>query len=323
MPILIDIHRHLWAKDWFPPSHLTKFSAEGIARRTNRSVQEVLDRIYQSPTMEATGSGAIQEMEHYGIDISIIQTLDWGMRYGPEEDNEVPAEEFNRLTQEVVKKYPGKLYAMASYDPRRPKCVALFEQTVKEWGAVGLKMYPPNGYQANAEFCFPMYEKAAELDVPVLIHTGGNVWAWPEWVEEVARKLPDLRIIMGHTNLQTAFETGEYWRGMISGAARNVWLDLCDWQALGAISDENLPQLFKVIRIFLNRKGPERIVWGTDLPQAGVGHLAREQTEKWAEIFKNLPEWGDRYGIKFTEEERDGICYRAAEECFSNIDWPQ
>jgi predicted TIM-barrel fold metal-dependent hydrolase len=324
MPELIDIHRHLWAKDWFPPSHLSKFSAEGIARASGRRMEDVLERIYQSPTMEATGTGAMQEMEHYGIDVSIIQTLDWGLRYGPEEDNEVPAEEFNWLTQEVCKKYPGKLYAMASYDPRRPKCVALFEKTVKDWGAVGLKMYPPNGYQANDPSCWPMYKKAAELNVPVLIHTGnGTQDTWPEWVEEVGRLMPEVRIILGHTNLQVPFETGAYWRGMQAvERLRNVWLDLCDWQALGAVKDENIPELLKVIRVFINRKGADRILWGTDLPQAGVGHVSREQTEKWVDIFKNLPEWGDRYGIKFTEEERDMLCSGAAKQCFSNIDWP-
>jgi predicted TIM-barrel fold metal-dependent hydrolase len=165
-----------------------------------------------------------------------------------------------------------------------------------------------------------MYAKAAELDVPVLIHTGGNIWAWPEWVELVARQFPDLRIIMGHTNLQAPFETKAYWQGLQAGARHNnIWLDLCDWQALGAVKEENIPELLKVIRIFLNTKGPERILWGTDLPQAGVGSRARAQTETWTDIFKNLPEWGKKYDIHFTEEERDGICFKGAEAAYSNI----
>jgi hypothetical protein len=134
---IIDVHRHLWGYDWFPPSHLPKFTAEGIARRTNRTVEDVLERIKQSPTMDATGKVAIEEMDNYGIDASIIMVLDWGLAYGPGEDNQLPAEEFNRRAQEVVKQHPGKLWAMASYDPRRPRAVSLFEQAVKEWGAVG------------------------------------------------------------------------------------------------------------------------------------------------------------------------------------------
>ena len=41
----------------------------------------------------------------------------------------------------------------------------------------------------------------------------------------------------------------------------------------------------------------------------------------WANIFKNLPEWGEKHGIRFTEDERDGICHLAAREILSNIDF--
>ena len=319
---LIDVHRHLWGFEWFPPSHLGNNAAE-LARRTNRTKEQVLDRIKQSPTMEESGAGAVAEMEHYGIDHSIILCLDWGMAYGPTEDNQMEVEEFHLKTAEAAARYPGKLWWFAGVDPRRPRAVAIFDDMVKNHGAVGLKVYPPNGYQANDERCFPMYEKAIELDVPVLIHTGGNIWAWPEWVELVARRYPDLRIMMGHTNLQFPWETQAYWRGLIAGRGkRNVWLDICDWQALGAVREENQPELAKVLRVFIDSVGADRVVWGTDLPQAGVGSRARGQTETWTHIAKNLPEWGAQYGVTFTEEERDGLCHGAAMQCMSNIDFP-
>ena len=132
MTKIIDIHRHLWGYDWFPPSHLPKFSAEPIAKKTGRTVDEVLERIKQSPTMDATGKVAIDEMDHYGIDVSIIQVLDWGLAYGPGEDNQVPAEEFNRLTQEVCKKYnksfkklSGVIIPNSNYSDVSPFCYVL------------------------------------------------------------------------------------------------------------------------------------------------------------------------------------------------------
>ena len=320
---LIDVHRHLWGFDWFPPSHLPTFTAEAIARRTGRTVEQVLERIRQSPTMDESGDGAVEEMATYGIDHSVIQVLDWGMAYGPEEDNQLPVEEFHRRSYAAVARHPGKLWAMCGVDARRPRAVAFLEECVRDYGAVGWKVYPPNGYQASDERLFPMYEKAQELDVPVLIHTGGNIWAWPEWVELVARRYPDLRIMMGHTNLQFPWETQAYWRGLIAGRGkRNVWLDICDWQALGAVREENQPELAKVLRVFIDSVGAERVVWGTDLPQAGVGSRARGQTEVWTHIAKNLPEWGAQYGVTFTEEERDGLCHGAAMQCMSNIDFP-
>lgn len=330
MTRIIDIHRHLWDVDWFPPTHL-RHTAEGAASRggkqpTEEDIQRMLDRVKTAKTMDPTGTGAIQEMEQYGIDVSIIQTLDYGYAYGPEEDSIAPVEEFNRLTLEVAKKYPGKLYAMCGYDPRRPKVKKLIEQAVVDWGAVGLKVYPPNGFQPNEEICFPMYEICQDLNIPVLIHTGGagprgkTRWTWPEWVEEVAVRFPKLRVIMGHTNLQSPFETGAYWRGLTAARnKKNIYLDLCDWQVLNAVDEKNIPELLRVMRVFLDSAGPLRIVWGTDLPQTGVGRKRQHETQLWTDIFKNLPEWGDKYGIRFTEDERDGICFKAAEVCFQNI----
>jgi hypothetical protein len=45
----------------------------------------------------------------------------------------------------------------------------------------------------------------------------------------------------------------------------------------------------------------------------------RRETEIWTDIFKNLPVWGEKHGVHFTEEERDGSCLCAAERCFSTI----
>ena len=80
------------------------------------------------------------------------------------------------------------------------------------------------------------------------------------------------------------------------------------------MKEENLPQLARVMRVFLDSVGPERIVWGTDLPQAGVGSRSRAQTQAWTDFFKTLPESGAKYGVTFTEEERDGICHGARQE---------
>lgn len=323
MTRLIDVHRHLWDVGWFPPIHLERI-AESQAKSRGGDPKEILERVKRAKTMDPTGDGAIAEMEHYGIDVSIILALDYGLANGPGQDSPTPVEEFNRITMEACKKYPGKLYAMCGFDPRRPNAVQMFDTAVREWGAVGLKVYPPNGFAPDDKVAYPMYEKAAELDVPILIHTGGRDEAvqksWPHGVAKVASDFPNLRILMGHVNLQSPFSTEAYWEGLKAATPHsNIYLDICDWQVLGAVEEGNIPKLLSVMREFLDKVGPERICWGTDLPQTGVNSMQRRQTETWADIFKNLPEWGDKHGIKFTEDERDGIAFRAAEACFSNI----
>ena len=320
MTKLNDTHIHQSDFDCIPPSQQKEFN-KLRAIRTNRTIDQVLERAKQSPVFDSSGKWMLSEMEQYKIDFSIVLCNDMGMGYGPDEDNIVSVSEINRMTAEVCNANKDKLAWFCGVDPRRPGAVKFFEKCVKDLGAIGLKVYPPHGYQANDEQCFPMYEKAIELNVPVLIHTGGNIWAWPEWVELVARKYPDLRIILGHVNLQAPFETGAYWRGLQAAYRKdNVWLDICDWQVLNAVDDDNLPQLMKVLRVFFDAMGPERIVWGTDLPM--VGSMAVNNTTKWADIARNLPEWGSKYNVNFTIEERNGLCEDATRSALSNYKIP-
>ena len=97
------------------------------------------------------------------------------------------------------------------------------------------------------------------------------------------------------------------------------WLDICDWQVLNAVNEENLEALLKVLRVFFDSMGPERIVWGTDLPM--VGSEAVNNTLTWSDIARNLPEWGSKYNITFTDEERDGLCEGAGKAVLSNFDF--
>jgi predicted TIM-barrel fold metal-dependent hydrolase len=319
MTRLIDVHRHLWDVGWFPEAHLRRV-ARMTAGRRDKNADQVLERIKTAKTMEPTGAGALAEMEHYGIDVSVILALDYGMAYG--EDSPTPVEEFNRLTIDVARKHPGRLLAMCGFDPRRPNAPAMFEKAVKEWGAVGLKVYPPNGFSPDEDFCYPMYRKAIELDVPILVHTGGREperAGWPSALAKVAKDLPDLRIIMGHVNQQDHISSGK-WKDGIAAAEPypNIVLDICDWQVQGFMEEEHLPEFYKVIRELLDRAGPDRIVWGTDLPQTDVNSRGRQATETWVDAVKNLPERGAQHGVTFTAEERDGICYKAAEKVLGN-----
>ena len=152
------------------------------------------------------------------------------------------------------------------------------------------------------EFCPPYDENGEELD--------GEAFKQAE--AKYGADLPRIQKLKSEA----------YWRGLEAAQGkRNVWLDLCDWQALGAVDEQNLPQLLRVLRVFLDVMGSDRVVWGSDLPQTGVGSAARARTRRFAEIALELPEWGERYGIAFTEEERDGLCHGAARAAFSNIDF--
>src|SRR4030066_106376 len=76
------------------------------------------------------------------------------------------------IAEMMAKKYPGRVYSLFAIDPRRPGGVKLFEKAVTEWNAIGLNFYPPWGFYPNDPICYPFYQKALDLGVPVSIHTG-------------------------------------------------------------------------------------------------------------------------------------------------------
>jgi predicted TIM-barrel fold metal-dependent hydrolase len=316
---LIDMHRHLWDTDWFPPGHRRRFAEHAALRRwPPRNAEEILPRVGQG-VYDPDGSQMIADMEELGIDASVIMVMDWGMAYvmRGEEDSPASPWEINEQILSLRDKYPGKVYGFCGVDPRRKNAVSLFEHAVKEWGAVGLKVYPPQGYYANDALMYPLYRKATELNVPVLIHCGGSMfdlkskWSGPEPIEEVAIDFPDLKVIMGHTNLQGRFESGSFWRGIqIGGGTTNLYLDFCDWQVTGALDERNIAEFWHVLDVARNTVGAHRMLWGTDLPMRGSGF---ELTRQWVDMFKNLRERGAEYGVNFTPEEVDLICHGNAE----------
>jgi predicted TIM-barrel fold metal-dependent hydrolase len=316
---MIDIHRHLWNKDWFPPGHRMAFAVRA-AKRTplERDPLTILPRVGEG-IYDRDGALTIGDMEDLDISASVVMVLDWGMAYVMRglEDAPLPIREINRQTLEICALHPGRLYGFCGVDPRRKDALQLFETAVSEWGAVGLKVYPPCGYYATDNLMLPLYRKACDLNVPVLIHTGASMfdlltkYSIPEQVEEVAAMFPDLTVIWGHSNLQGRFESGAYWRAIqIAGSMFNIYLDLCDWQVTGALDDRNIAEFWHVLDVMRNTVGAHRMLWGTDLPMRGRGY---ELTRRWTEMFRGLPAAAREFGVTFTDQEAALICHENAE----------
>lgn len=69
---------------------------------------------------------------------------------------------------------------------------------VNEHGMRGLKLHPiSNLSNPFADFTIDMLDKAAELDVPVLFHSGNRIMCLPHQIGEAAART-DVTLIMGH-----------------------------------------------------------------------------------------------------------------------------
>jgi hypothetical protein len=163
--------------------------------------------IMQSPMVKemvsATPEILIRDMDQAGIDKSVVFTVDWGLA---SEDFKISIEDANRYIADAVDQYPDRLIGFIAVDPRRgPKAVELLEKGITEWGMKGLKLHPSVGYYPNdMSITKGLYDKALELGIPVMTHTGfifGPMQAkftQPIHLDEVGARYPDLKVIAAH-----------------------------------------------------------------------------------------------------------------------------
>lgn len=173
----------------------------------------------------------------------------------------------NNVTNEAVKRYPGRVYGMAYVHPGYAKeAVAEIERCVKELGFVGVKLY--YDYFMDDPVYAPIIEKCIDLDIPILQHSmhfmdAPNKIRQPLATDGVhmanaAKRYPEATFVMGH------FTIAE-WKYSLNAIApyKNIYTDMS-----GSVYDR--PQMETAVRML----GAERILFGTDnSPSACVGKL--------------------------------------------------
>jgi predicted TIM-barrel fold metal-dependent hydrolase len=112
-----------------------------------------------------------------------------------------------------VRTAPDRFIGYASVNPAHdgPKAaVAELERAVLELGLSGLKLYPMYQHWAanDPALAFPIYAKAQELGIPVMIHQAGSTridakleLGRPAMLDDIGREFRDLRVIIAHCGL--------------------------------------------------------------------------------------------------------------------------
>ncbi|NLS75905.1 MAG: amidohydrolase [Chloroflexi bacterium] len=99
-----------------------------------------------------------------------------------------------------------RFIGFASVDPYRPDAPEVLARAVGDLGLRGLKLAPgiQEFYPDDRRF-FPLYEKAAELGVPILFHAGMTwepgaqaKYGHPSRFEDIAHDLPQLNVVLAH-----------------------------------------------------------------------------------------------------------------------------
>ncbi len=99
----------------------------------------------------------------------------------------------NETLKEAMDRHPSRLLGCCYVDPRRGRdAVTEFRRTVTAWGFKGLKLTMVPSDTADA-----LAKAAADLSVPVTIHTNGSADLYPG-IADLAKRYPSLPIVMEH-----------------------------------------------------------------------------------------------------------------------------
>lgn len=260
--MVIDVHTH-------PPTEEFVVEAGG---KYQRHAFEYFGNDLETWSLE----DMVEEYEETSVDKAVL--LGWDA----ETNTGLPAIP-NEFIAEAVDEYPDFFIGFAGIDPPKGKrAVQDLERAVEDLGLSGVKLHPSaQGFYLNDPAYDPLWERAAELDVPILTHTGTTgfgaggpggdgiqlKYTKPiPYVDDVAAKHPDLTIIMAHPSFPWENE------GLaVAQHKPNVYIDLSGW------NPKYIPD--SVIR-YANSLIPEKFLFGTDYPMLGP--------DEWLEAFDDL-----------------------------------
>ena len=137
--------------------------------------------------------------------------------------------------------------------------VAELERCVTKLGVKGLKLYPTyQHFYPNDNRLFPIYERAQELGIPVMLHTGSSVFPGslmkygdPLFLDEIAVFFPRLKIIQSHAGRGFWYDRAFF----LAGLHENVYMDIT------GLPPQNLLKYFPDLE-----RNADKIIFGSDWP---------------------------------------------------------
>ena len=295
--MVIDCHTHL-AHPGVIPSVFLDGIAENILGQVPQ-MQAVTRREYLSKVLgsmmqqDPAANTLLKEMNEAAIGKAVLLIIDFGIAFPDQAHN---LKEIYELHRDLLRTYPDRFMVFAGIDPRRGKegC-DLFEDSVKNMGFRGLKLYPPCGYSPSDPALFPYYEIAQTYNVPVLLHTGPTSpvmpfsFSDPALIDGAACRFPKVKFILAHA----AFMMHE--QGAVMAEYRpNVFLDVS-----GFTNALRMDRFHSILSEHKKRGIIHKLLFGTDWP---IHRLSGDQKFMTA-TFKN------KASEVLTQEETDKIMY--------------
>jgi uncharacterized protein len=262
--MIVDSHTHVVVEKHYPPAWwdglAEMFARYSQARGVEVSAAAIREK-YLPAFSDPDGERLLQNMDEAGIDVSVLLPLDYGLALGD------PAESLAdqcRWLGGLQEKYPKRLVAFTTVDPRRRGAAEFVRRSVEEWGLRGLKLHPGAGFFPNSRETYRVMEVAAECKLAVVVHTGQIVYPLksrycdPIYLDDILVDFPDLKIQAAHLAYG--------WRDQLNhmGATKpNLFTDFAGWQRNSMNGSDAFP---RALREALDHFGPQRVFFGTDGP---------------------------------------------------------
>ena len=150
------------------------------------------------------------------------------------------AEISNDEVSAYVRAHPDKLIGFAGIDPANPKeAIAELKHAKSALGMRGVGVAPAaQDFHPTNSQAMVVYGEVADAGLPVLFHTGVQIsastkleYARPVLLDEVARELPRLKIVIAHMGYPWAAETIVMLAKHANVFAEISWLLHQPWQA--------------------------------------------------------------------------------------------
>lgn len=294
--MIIDSHAHLYS-DRMAPSLWVDTMAEYGGAVAGRPPETVRKRIVEG-WFDETGDLLIADMDESGVDHSVVFVLDFGPFSGTGDD--VSLVERYQLFHRAVQRHPGRISLFGGVDPRRPDACRFIRRAAREWGIKGVKIWPPAGAYPNAPYCYRLYQTCAELNLPVVIHTGQEISPMhsessrPSLCDQPANDFPEVTFVLAHAGMGWWEEAAE-----MAWHHPNVHLDIAYWQAKYLRS----PELFeRELRSLMSLAGPTKVMFGSDWPAMRLVPRGRQQA--FVPMVQDLGS-STVSGVTFAQEEID------------------
>ena len=156
--------------------------------------------------------------------------------------------------------HSSRLIPFASIDPNTSQNpVVELDELVRNKGFKGLKLYPTyQHFYPNETKIYPLYAKAQDLDIPVLLHIGSSIfsgsrlkYADPIYLDDVAVDFPKLRLLQAHSGRPFWYEKAQ----AMARIHENVYMEL------SGLPPQNLLTYFPELERIAHK-----VIYGSDWP---------------------------------------------------------